>query len=77
MKTTLLHLLTFLLHSKYLGSCIVQNWSKLRPNKEELFTYQGGSFLFSQQGELLYGFRDPGILNYANPLDILEVLEKK
>lgn len=62
---------------KFLGSNIVQNWSKLRPNKEELFTYQGGSFLFSETGELLYGFRDPGILNYANPLEILKILEKK
>jgi hypothetical protein len=59
------------------GSYIVNNWAKLRPDNEELYTYQGGSFLFSKDGALLYGFRDPGILNYASMTDILDVLEKK
>ena len=59
------------------GTYIVNNWNSLRPDTEELFTYQGGSFLFSENGELLYGFRDPGILNYAPIKEIINVIESQ
>lgn len=55
----------------------MSNWKDLRPNNSELFTRQGGSFLFSKDGVLLYEFKDPGILNYADPVDILKILENK
>ena len=54
----------------------MKNWSKLRPDKEELFTYQGCSFLFNNNGNLLYSFRDPGILNYAPIKEILTVIQE-
>jgi hypothetical protein len=53
------------------GAYIVSNWGKLRPDKSELFTRQGGSFVFKPSGELPYAFRDEGILGYASIPEVL------
>jgi hypothetical protein len=53
------------------GAFIVNNWGKLRPDRSELFTRQGGAFVFKKTGELCYAFRDQGILGYAPIKDVI------
>ena len=55
---------------------VLSNWSTYVPNSAYL-TQRGGTFLFDQQGELIYEHRDPGILGFAAnmsyPLAFLEL----
>jgi hypothetical protein len=43
---------------------VLTNWSIYVPNSAYL-TQRGGTFLFNNQGELIYEHRDPGILGFA------------
>ncbi len=53
---------------------VLSNWKTYVPNAAYL-TQRGGTFLFDQQGNLLYEHRDQGILGFAenmsNPLSFL------
>ncbi|MFN9955494.1 MAG: AhpC/TSA family protein, partial [bacterium] len=55
---------------------VLKNWSTYVPNSAYL-TQRGGTFLFNNQGELLYEHRDPGILGFAanmsQPLSFLPI----
>ncbi|MBE9136101.1 AhpC/TSA family protein [Nodosilinea sp. LEGE 07088] len=54
---------------------VLSHWSTYVPNAAYL-TQRGGTFLLDADGELLYEYRDRGILgfaaNMANPLDFLD-----
>ncbi len=54
---------------------VLSNWSTYVPNAAYL-TQRGGTFLFDGQGDLLYEYRDRGILGFAetmaNPLTFLD-----
>jgi hypothetical protein len=56
---------------------VLSHWQTYVPNSAYL-TQRGGTFLFNQQGELLYEHRDRGILGFAEdmsrPLSFLEGL---
>jgi hypothetical protein len=56
---------------------VLSHWQTYVPNSAYL-TQRGGTFLFNQQGELLYEHRDRGILGFAgnmsSPLSFLEGL---
>ncbi|CAD5989926.1 hypothetical protein PCC9214_05677 [Planktothrix tepida] len=53
---------------------VLRNWKSYVPDSAYL-TQRGATFLFNNQGELLYEHRDPGILGFAanpsNPLSFL------
>jgi hypothetical protein len=55
---------------------VLTNWSTYVPSSAYL-TQRGGTFLFNNQGELLYEHRDPGILGFAanmsQPLSFLSI----
>jgi hypothetical protein len=52
----------------------LSNWKIYVPDSSYL-TQRGGTFLFDSQGQLLYSYRDHGILGFAenmsNPLSFL------
>ena len=54
---------------------VLRNWNTYVPNSAYL-TQRGGTFLFDQQGNLLYEYRDRGILGFAEnmsrPLSFLD-----
>ena len=54
---------------------VLNNWRRYVPDDRYL-TQRGGTFLFNNQGELVYEHRDQGILGFAknmsNPLDFLK-----
>jgi len=54
------------------GIHIVSNWGRLGPKDGDLFTRMGGTFVFDEGGECVYGYYDNGILMYA---DVREVCE--
>ncbi|MGL5131855.1 MAG: AhpC/TSA family protein, partial [Planktothrix sp.] len=53
---------------------VLRNWKSYVP-QDAYLTQRGATFLFNNQGELLYEHRDPGILGFAanpsNPLSFL------
>ena len=56
---------------------VLKNWQTYVPNDKYL-TQRGGTFLFNKEGELIYEYRDKGILGFAenmsNPLTFLKTL---
>ena len=56
---------------------VLSNWTTYVPNSSYL-TQRGGTFLFDYRGELIYEYRDRGILGFAenmsNPLSFLSAL---
>lgn len=54
---------------------VLSNWKTYVPNSAYL-TQRGGTFLFDQQGKILYKHKDKGVLGFAenmsNPLSFLE-----
>ncbi len=56
---------------------VLKHWQTYVPNDKYL-TQRGGTFLFNKEGELIYEYRDKGILGFAenmsNPLIFLKTL---
>ena len=56
---------------------VLSNWNTYVPDASHM-TQRGGTFLFDVNGEVIYEYRDRGILGFAekmaNPLDFLERL---
>jgi hypothetical protein len=56
---------------------VLKHWNTYVPNDKYL-TQRGGTFLFNKEGELIYEYRDKGILGFAenmnNPLIFLKKL---
>ena len=56
---------------------VLKNWSTYVPDSR-FMTQRGGTFLFSPEGQLLYEYRDKGILGFSatmnQPLDFLSQL---
>lgn len=45
---------------------ILPSWDKLIPSNLELITQQGGTFVTSAEGDIIFEHRDTGILKYVN-----------
>lgn len=50
---------------------ILPSWDKLIPGNLNLITQQGGAYVISAEGDILFQHRDTGILKYVNVEDAL------
>lgn len=45
---------------------VMKHWEELTPNDKSLITQFGGAFMLSPSGDVVYEYRDTGILKYVN-----------
>lgn len=45
---------------------ILPSWDKLIPGDLKLITQQGGAYVISDEGKVIFEHRDTGILKYVN-----------
>ena len=45
---------------------VLTHWQELIPENEDLLTQLGGGFVFNVSGDLVYEYKDTGILKYTD-----------